>query len=334
MSLRVPLLQSVTKMSEKSGIAVAGSILVDNLNEISAYPASGELTKILSVSRSVGGCVPNTGIDIKRVAPEITVKAIGKIGNDSNGDYLIDSFQKNGVDTSLIVKGDMPTSFTDVMSIIGGQRTFFTYPGACADFGYEDIDFESLDVKMLHLGYFLLLDKIDNGDGEKILKKCKETGIKTSIDLVSENSDRYSVVKNCLKYIDNIIINEHEAAMIVGKEPSRENLKEIAEEIKSLGVTERVIIHMPEVGVCLSDNGYFELPSWELPKGYIKGKTGAGDAFCAGALIGICRGLSEIEILTLASKAATASLSSPDAIGGMVSEEEIDKRLKEMNIKF
>ena len=323
-----------TNKLEREGIAVAGSILVDNLNEISAYPASGELTKILSVSRSVGGCVPNTGIDIKRVAPEITVKAIGKIGNDSNGDYLIDSFQQTGVDTSLIVKGDMPTSLTDVMSIIGGQRTFFTYPGACADFGYEDIDFESLDVKMLHLGYFLLLDKIDNGDGEKILKKCKEMGIKTSIDLVSENSDRYSIVKNCLKYIDNIIINEHEAAMIVGKEPSRENLKEIAEEIKSLGVTERVIIHMPEVGVCLSDNGYFELPSWELPKGYIKGKTGAGDAFCAGALIGIYRGLSEMGILTLASKAATASLSSPDAIGGMVSEEEIDKRLKEMNIKF
>ena len=97
---------------------------------------------------------------------------------------------------------------------------------------------------------------------------------------------------------------------------------------------ELVVIHMPEVGICLSDNGYFELPSWELPKGYIKGKTGAGDAFCAGALIGIYRGLSEMGILTLASKAATASLSSPDAIGGMVSEEEIDKRLKEMNIKF
>jgi hypothetical protein len=66
-------------MTNRNGIAVAGSILVDNLNEISAYPASGELTKILSVSRSVGCCVPNTGIDIKRVAPEITVKAIGKI---------------------------------------------------------------------------------------------------------------------------------------------------------------------------------------------------------------------------------------------------------------
>ena len=76
-------------MADKKGIAVAGSILVDRLNEISAYPASGELTKILSVSRAVGGCVPNTGIDIKRVDPSIPIMAIGKIGNDPEGDFII-----------------------------------------------------------------------------------------------------------------------------------------------------------------------------------------------------------------------------------------------------
>ena len=283
-------------MNKNTGIAVAGTVLVDKLNEISAYPASGELTKILSVSRAVGGAVPNVGIDIKRVDPSITVKAVGKIGNDSEGDFLVSALAENGVDTSLLVRGEKPTSFTDVMSIVGGQRTFFTFPGACADFGYEDVEFENLDVKMLHLGYFLLLDKVDGGDGERILKRAKEMGIKTSIDLVSENSDRYHIVKSCLKYVDNVIINELEAGMIAGIEPKRENLESIARAIKNMGVSERVIIHMPETGVCLSDNGFFELPSWELPKGFIKGKTGAGDAFCAGALIGIYRELDEMGI--------------------------------------
>ena len=321
-------------MNNKTGIAVAGTILVDKLNEIGAYPASGELTKILSVSRAVGGAVPNVGIDIKRVDPTIPVCAIGKIGNDAEGDFLVNTLEENGVDASLLVRGDKPTSFTDVMSIVGGQRTFFTYPGACADFGVDEVYFDKLDAKMLHLGYFLLLDKVDGGDGEKILKAAQERGIKTSIDLVSENSDRYYIVKSCLKYTDNVIINELEAGMIAGIEPSHENLEKIARAIKDMGVSERVIIHMPETGVCLSDNGFFELPSWELPKGFIKGKTGAGDAFCAGALIGIYRGLDEMGILTLAQKSATASLSAADAIGGMVSEVEIDAILKEMNIDF
>ena len=321
-------------MNNRTGIAVAGTILVDKLNEIGAYPASGELTKILSVSRAVGGAVPNVGIDIKRVDPTITVKAVGKIGNDAEGDFLVNTLEENGVDASLLARGDTSTSFTDVMSIVGGQRTFFTYPGACADFGFDDIDFDKLDAKMLHLGYFLLLDKVDGGDGEKILKAAQERGIKTSIDLVSENSDRYHIVKSCLKYTDNVIINELEAGMIAGIEPRRENLQRIAGALKDMGVRERVVIHMPETGVCLSDNGFFELPSWELPKGFIKGKTGAGDAFCAGALIGIYRGLDEMGILTLAQKTATASLSAADAIGGMVSEGEIDAMLKEMNIDF
>ena len=321
-------------MNNKTGIAVAGTILVDKLNEIGAYPASGELTKILSVSRAVGGAVPNVGIDIKRVDPTIPVSAIGKIGNDAEGDFLVDTLEANGVDASLLVRGDKPTSFTDVMSIVGGQRTFFTYPGACADFGVDDVNFDKMNAKMLHLGYFLLLDKVDSGDGEKILKAAQEKGIKTSIDLVSENSDRYHIVKDCLKYTDNVIINELEAGMIAGIEPCHENLEKIARALKDMGVSERVIIHMPETGVCLSDNGFFELPSWELPKGFIKGKTGAGDAFCAGALIGIYRGLDEMGILTLAQKSATASLSAADAICGMVSEGEIDAILKEMNIDF
>ncbi len=313
---------------------MAGSVLVDRINEISAYPASGELTKILSVSRAVGGCVPNVAIDIKRVDGSIHVLAVGRIGNDADGDFLVNTLTENGVDASMLTRGDTPTSFTDVMSIVGGQRTFFTYPGACAEFGLEDAALDELDVKMLHLGYFLLLDKVDGGDGVKILEKARQKGIKTSIDLVSENSDRYGLVKDCLRYVDNVIINELEAGMIAGIESRTDNLMEIARAIKAMGVAERVIIHMPEVGVCLSDNGYFELPSLKLPAGYIKGKTGAGDAFCAGALIGIYRGLDEMGVLTLATKAAAASLSSADSIGGMVSEEAIDSLLRQMNIEF
>ena len=47
------------------GIAVAGTVLLDKINEISKYPNSGELTQILSLNKAVGGLVPNVGVDIK-----------------------------------------------------------------------------------------------------------------------------------------------------------------------------------------------------------------------------------------------------------------------------
>ena len=317
----------------KSGIAVAGSILVDKINEISAYPCSGELTQIKSVQKSVGGCVPNVAIDLKRICPDLTVKAVGKVGDDENGKYVTEVFGANGVECSGVTLGTDATSFTEVMSITGGQRTFFTYAGASAKFGADDVDFDALGVEMLHLGYFLLLNKIDNGDGLKLLKNAKACGVKTSIDLVSENSDRYSLVLPCLPYVDNLIINEVEAGALTGIEPKRENLVEIAKKLKGYGVQERVIIHTSEIGVCVSENGVELVPAYHLPDNFIVGTTGAGDAFCAGALIAIYQNKTDKEILEFASAAAVAALSKADATSGLCTEEEIKKLCKDLRRK-
>ena len=301
------------------GIAVAGVILVDKINEIRAYPNIGELTQIQSVTLATGGCVPNVAMDLKRLQPSLTVKAVGKVGFDSEGDYAIDQLKNDGVDVSNVVRCENKTSFTEVMSVVGGQRTFFTYAGANAVFGANDVDLDGLDVDMLHLGYLLLMDKMDNGDAVVLLEKAKRKGIKTSIDLVSENSDRYSLVLPCLKYTDNLIINEVEACNLTGIPISKQNLKLMAEKLKSNGVMERVVIHTPELSVCLSNDGYVESPSYQISPELIKGTTGAGDAFCAGTLLGIYLGLSDQEILTLASGVAATSLFSKDAVSGIKS---------------
>lgn len=311
-------LHNVTDMQKRNGITVAGSILVDKIYTISAYPNSGELTQIRSITQAVGGLVPNNGIGLKKLFPSLPVFAIGKIGNDELGAYVLGELQRNGVDTSGVrIVEDETTSFTDVMSVAGGQRTFFTYPGGSADFGYDDIDWSTVTCKMLHLGYFLLLDKIDKGDGLRILKEAKSRGIKTSIDLVSENSDRYSVVLPCLPYVDNLIINELEAGKLCGIEPTEQNLSMLATKLLDMGVRERVIIHTLSQGLCASASGCTTLPSYCLPEGFIQGTTGAGDAFCSGALIGIYQEKSDREILEYAQIAAIASLRSTDATGGL-----------------
>ena len=76
----------------KDSIAIAGSILVDKINEISAYPNAGELTKIRSVKKAVGGCVPNVAIDLKKMATDLIVKAVGKIGADEEGEFVKNAF--------------------------------------------------------------------------------------------------------------------------------------------------------------------------------------------------------------------------------------------------
>ena len=111
--------------------------------------------------------------------------------------------------------------------------------------------------------------------------------------------------------------------MLTGIEPTNDNLHAIANSLKAMGVREKVIIHKPDCAVCLSDAGFTFVPSYALPRGYIKGTTGAGDAFCAGALYGIHEGWSDQKILEFASASAVMALGSADATSGLVEEQAI-----------
>ena len=84
----------------------------------------------------------------------------------------------------------------------------------------------------------------------------------------------------------------------------------------------------------LNADGKFTIgPSLDLPKGYIKGSVGAGDAFAAGCLYGLYSGFSDEYILEFASGAAAMNLTEADSISGMKSQKEIEKLLKTYNRK-
>lgn len=307
----------------RQGIAVAGTVLVDKINVIGAYPACGELTKITALQKAVGGSVPNVGIDLKKIAPHLPVYAIGLLGDDEDGAYIRGVLGGNGLDTTGLKTTDARTSFTEVMSIPGGQRTFFTYAGADGGLTAEDVDFTENAPRILQLAYFLLLDKVDKGEGLRILQKATACGVETAIDLVSENSDRYALVRPCLPYTDYLIINETEAGRLAEIEPTTANLRAIVTKLREMGVRKKVIIHLPEGAICCSDEGITVGGSVDIPRSEIVGTTGAGDAFCAGALYAIYEGRSDREILDFASSAATMALRSADATGGLCTEEEI-----------
>lgn len=327
-------------MGERHGITVAGNLLTDYVKLIDAYPEKGMLSNILSISRAVGGCVPNVGIDLAKIDTSLPISALGRIGDDEGGKYVIMELQRNGIDVSGVsVSSSLSTGFSDVMSVKRtGERTFFHHRGANAEFCPEHVNLNTLDCRMLHIGYVLLLDAFDAPDPEygtvmaRFLKSVQDAGIHTSIDVVSDSSgDFASKVIPSLRYTDNAIMNEIECCGVSGLAPRDENGKLIVENIRKTmeqimgyGVGERVIIHCPEAGFIYNKNGNFTvLPSVKHKPGYIKGTVGAGDAFCAGCLYGIYNGYDDKKILEFASCAATCNLAAEDSVSGMKSKDYI-----------
>jgi len=76
-------------------------------------------------------------------------------------------------------------------------------------------------------------------------------------------------------------------------------------------------VHCPEGSFAVDGQSYLRQPSLALPQSEIRGKTGAGDAFCAGILYSASQGIALPEALRLATVAAAASLTRANACDGL-----------------
>ena len=324
------------KEENRSGILAGGNWIVDQVKIIDAYPHPEHLANILSESLGTGGAPYNVLVDLSKLGVDFPLYAAGLIGDDSLGKRIFDDCKTYKINSRYLHKTDKaPTSYTDVMTEKeGGRRTFFHNRGANALWDGGDIEFEKLNVKIFHLGYLLLLDALDKPDKKygtraaRLLARCKETGIKTSVDVVSEDSDRFpAIVIPALKYIDFCILNEIEAERTTGIKIRQtggvingNNLRPAAQSLLSNGVSELVVIHFPDGAYALTKDGKeFWQGSVNLPKGYIAGTAGAGDAFCAGVLLGLHNGWDVQRCLIVGSCVAAASLSHPTCTIGVKS---------------
>ena len=331
----------------KKGICVAGNMIVDSVYPVRGLPRPGELTTIMDgIQRTTGGALCNVIQDLAVMDRSLPLKALGRVGSDPEGDFIFDTLGKHAnIDLSMI-KREGITAFTAVMEdTISRERTFFHYRGANAAFCEDDIDWDSIDSVLLHIGYILLLDTLDSEDAEygtkmaRLLCHAKDRGIKTSLDVVSETGDRYKrLVPPSLKYTDYCIINEIEAEQITSIQLRdghggliAADIPKALKVIRDFGVSQWSIIHSPEGGFGLDQHGnYVQSPTINLPNEAIKRKVGAGDAFCTGVLYAAYRNESLEEALELGNAAACAMLMQLDPVYGIVSVDE----LKGLRAKF
>lgn len=318
----------------RSGVVAGGNWIVDHVKMIDCWPPQDALANITSQFSSNGGSPYNVLKNLARLGAGFPLEAVGLVGSDEAGRFIRDDCADHRIDTTrLRASRSVPTSYTDVMTErTTGRRTFFHCRGANAELAPEHFDFMASRARIFHLGYLLLLDRLDaidpatgNTRAVDVLQAARAAGLRTSADVVSEHSDRFGrVVRPALPHLDYLFLNEFELTQVTGIATARDGgidrgaVERAAKELIAGGVREWVFVHFPAAVLACGANGECVWqPAVNLPASEIAGAAGAGDAFASGVLLRLHDGAPVAEALRLGVCAAAASLSHPTCSEGV-----------------
>lgn len=287
---------------------------------IDVWPGQDALANITAQFEGNGGGPYNVTKNLAKLECGFPLAGVGLIGRDADGETILRDCEAHGIDAAAIQQTTAaPTSYTDVMTVAStGRRTFFHQQGANALLDVGHFDLSKATARIFYLGYMCLLPKLDALDAEgrtnasRLFEQARSLGMITVADLVSsEAGDFASVVNPSLPYLDYLFLNEYELARLVGGKmsASRDQLESQLREVVRRGIRGAVIVHLPEGALCIGrEQPLIWQPSVSVPKDFVVGTAGAGDAFTAGFLLGLHEGWGFQRCMELAVCVAAASL--------------------------
>ena len=309
-----------------------GNWIIDQVKIIDVYPKHEQLANIFDQSQGTGGSPYSVLLDLAKMGADFPLQGAGLVGQDALGEYIIEDCRKHNIDPKFIsVSPGTSTSYTDVMTEReGGRRTFFHNRGANATWDGSEIDFDNSSAKIFHLGYLLLLDAIDQTESEHgtvgaaLLAQARASGMKTSIDVVSEDSDRFAkIIGPALKQVDYCILNEVEGSKVTGVQVREEGkllnegIEETASKLFELGVGDLVAIHfLVALTLSLRMEKRYGMAPLLYQKGISKEQLEQGMLF-ARVLYGVHENWSLEKSLLTGTCAATACMSDPTCTDGL-----------------
>lgn len=319
----------------RRGIVCGGSWGVDKNKLIDVWPEEEHTAFIVAEEQQCGGSGANAAGDLKQLGAPFPVDAVGLVGDDEDGRFLLDICDRAGIGrTQLRTSPELRTSHTFVMTARpSGRRTFFHHQGTHALLTPDHFDFSRTDAAILHLGLPGELDTLDapwRGEASgwvAVLKKARAAGLRTNMEFAPvAHGTLTHLARPCLAHLDYLVINDAEAGEVVGTTTVVGGVTDAvaceaaALAIKAMSPAELIVVHFPLGAIAVTrDGAVARKPSVRVPKEAITGSVGAGDAFAAGMLFGIHEGWPLDHSLALAHASAAASLRALSTTGAVES---------------
>ncbi|MGH9187696.1 MAG: PfkB family carbohydrate kinase, partial [Acidimicrobiales bacterium] len=183
-------------------VVVLGSLNADHTMWVDRLPGAGESLLANGYTLTLGGKGFNQAVTVARQGARVTM--VGCVGDDEEGDWLIETMATEGVDTDLVVHhASLPTGRGHITVGVDGSNTVVVASGANAGTTFPSAALEGAAVLLAQLE--CPLEVVGAA-----LAAAKAAGIVTVLNA----APAAPLASELLTLIDYLVVNEPEARVV------------------------------------------------------------------------------------------------------------------------
>jgi sugar/nucleoside kinase (ribokinase family) len=291
-----------------------GFITFDALcRPITHIPPGGDTFFVEDFALAVSGAAGSAVIVAAKHG--LKARAVGGIGNDDMGDWVLRRLEKFGIDVTHMERcAGYTTSSSIVTTRPDGQRPALHKRGATDGFLIRESDFEDvLDTTILHVGGVGLMNRMDDsGTTEALMQEAKNRGVITTLDVFASTPDDLRKVERLLPYTDYFLPSKEEAQALSGL---KENA-DLAQFMLDRGAGCIILTLGAEGAYYHSSTGHqFRSGAFDIK---VVCTCGCGDCFNGGFATGLHYGLPAEECVQVAQAASAQNATGLGSQAGIV----------------
>lgn len=291
-------------MPPQKSVLVVGSINVDCTVNVRHLPNPGETIHGTDAVYLPGGKGGNQAVSVAAAGTKAVM--ISAVGTDSHGIAALQSLKSYGVDTAGVLEKPGPTGTAFIFVEASGENLIVVTPGANSLVSTSDA--ESLIREFSKDAAPIVLAQLEL----PIQTVEQASRITESLEgrFILNLAPAVAISAQMLSVCDPIVLNEPEAAFLLGREitSSAEALHAAQELLKR---AKSVVITLGSKGAVyaqIDESGRTESKHFETKKVKAVDTTGAGDAFVGAMTAALARGSSLGEAVESGILAGTAAV--------------------------
>jgi ribokinase len=296
-------------------VFVMGSINQDFVLKVERRPQPGETVTNAELSTHNGGKGANQAAAAALLGASVAF--LGRVGDDEFGEPLVQALQEKGIDTSLVERASGNSTGAAFITVTpDGENAITVAPGANRSLTPEDVDAAADAIGDARV--FVAQMEIPVQSVLRAVEVAAEQGTRALVNL----APTFEVPQELLEKLDPLVVNEHEAAFLLGRQVEGvDGALSAAPELLSSGPRSAVIT-IGEDGAVLADGESVDhLPAPEVE---VVDTTGAGDAFVGALATQLARGASLREAVAYAVRAGAAAVTKEGAQGALPTPEVVE----------